>query len=269
MMRARYFVVGFVIAAFAFGALVLAAHAQTWFSVAREYLRYGYTLPANVERRTAIIDGETVSFLVLHVPTSMRWEFANDPTAPRSVHEWREDFGAELVVNGAYFTETNQPAGYYAIDGVQSGNATCPSFHDGERSIGYTFGVVLEHDRLDMVYLPDVPETFSFCTRETTGFASFPTIILNDVSMIETDSALRASRTVLAETVEGDQEIIVTESGEVTLYALAAWLLEQPETYELVGNLDGGPSTGISMKGERWDVEVPSAAVPNVIIGSR
>lgn len=267
MKRATCFA-GVVVLALMIGAITYGAiHAGSWFAVGREYLRYGYVLPANVERRATVIDGEQVSFLVVHVPTSMEWRLANDSVAPKAVHEWREDLGAFLVLNGSYFTENYDPTGYYAVNGVQYGDAVCPRFETTTDAVGYTFGVVVDHGKLEIVYIPDIPETYSFCTASTTGFASFPTIVKNGVSMIEKDSELKARRTMLARRSDGDQQIIVTESGEVTLYDAAQWLLDQPEMYELVGNLDGGPSTGISMKGEQWDIEIPSAAVPNVLWG--
>ena len=251
-----------VVLVIAFGAF--ASTLSAWVTQGIDTVVYGYALPANVERRTAVIDGDRVSFLVVHVPTSMTWRLKNDPSSPKTVHEWRNELGASLVINGSYFTEANEPSGYYAINGVQSGNATCPTADPN----GYTFGIYLDQGKLMTTYIPEIPETFSFCSSSVTGFASFPTIVMNDQSMIAEDSGLKARRTMLATVQGGDQQIIITESGEVTLYDVAQWLIDQPETYELVGNLDGGPSTGISISnGTKAEVNVPSAVVPNVIAG--
>ncbi|MFA6018081.1 MAG: phosphodiester glycosidase family protein [Patescibacteria group bacterium] len=234
---------------------------------AREYLRYGYTLPQNVERRLATIDGEEVSFLVFHDVDAIKWDFANAPSSPRSVHEWRNVLSADVVINGSYFNEVNQPTGYYSIDG--NANMVCPMFSsDYDTAFGYTFAVWIDNDQLEFGYASDVP---FLCggpeSLPVTAFVSFPTLIYNNASMIETNSGLKARRTFLAETVEGQKEIIVTESGEVTLFDAAQWFLDQHEEYSVVGNLDGGPSTGLSIAQDRWSVEVPSSAVPNVIFG--
>lgn len=268
MMRARWFVMGVALAFLAMGGVFIRLRAQSWISTATEYLRYGYTLPSNVERRTAIIDGESVSFLVVHLDDTMTWGLANDPTSPRSVHEWREDLGADLVINGSYFTETNQPAGYYSIDG--NANTVCPMLSsNADVAFGYTFAVWIENSQITFGYSADHPEICGGpAAAPVTAFASFPTLVYQNASMIEKDSELKAHRTMLAESIDGAKSIVLTESGEVTLYDAAQWFLEQSEDYAIVGNLDGGPSTGLSMRGTRWDIEVPSAAVPNVIWGS-
>jgi hypothetical protein len=46
-------------------------------------------------------------------------------------------------------------------------------------------------------------------------------------------------------------------------------LLNQPEHFVLAGNLDGGPSTGVSFVDGRRSLEEYSVPVPNVILGSR
>jgi hypothetical protein len=244
-------------------------HAKFWFSLASEYLRYGYVLPEGAERRTAIIDGENISFLFIPITDDMAWGFANDPSQPKSVHEWREALGANIVLNGAYFTETNAPAGYYSLDG--EANMPCPmASNHGDVVSGYTFAVWIESGRLDFGYAADHPD---ICggpgVPPVTAFASFPTLVYQDTSMIEKDSELKAHRTMLAKTTDGKSMIVMTESGELTLHDAAQWFLEHSEEYEVVGNLDGGPSTGLSMTGARWSVEIPSAAVPNVILGRR
>jgi hypothetical protein len=235
---------------------------RIWLHETKEYMMYGYVLPENVERRVAVIDDERVSFLVVHLPSTMTWFLANDPSSPKTVREWKDSFHASLVLNGSYFTEDHEPAGYYAIDGVQSGKAECPT---GDR-LGYTFGVAMKEKKLVMTYIPDLSE--AFCSEYLTGFASFPTLVRNDVSTIETDSGLKARRTMMAQTMDGKQQILITESGETTLYDVAQWLVDQPEIYAIVGNLDGGPSTGLSIHSiSGKDVNIPSAAVPNVILG--
>ncbi len=251
------------------GGVFGARHVQSWTVSMVEYLWHGYTLPPNIERRRASIDGEAVSFLFVRIDDSLTWDFANAPSSPLSVHAWRELLDADVVVNGAYFTETNQPAGYYVIDG--NANMVCPlASSDSDIVSGYTFAVWIHGGTLEFGSVAEHPE---ICggpgAPPVTAFASFPTLVRQNAAMIEKDSELKAHRTMLAETMDGTRYIVLTESGEATLYDLAQWFLAQSEDYRIVGNLDGGPSTGISIRGTRWDVEVPSAAVPNVIWGTR
>ncbi len=269
MMRVRWVIACIGIVLLATGGYLVVTYARSWTSIGLEYLRYGYTLPSNVERRTAVIDGETVSFLVVHLDDSMTWGLANDPSRPRSVHEWRADLDADLVINGSYFTETNQPAGYYVLNGESNG--VCPMLSSqGDIAFGYTFSVWIDDaDHLQFGSTASHPELCGgMDVNPADTFASFPTLVLDNASMIEGDSELKAHRTMLAQTLDGATSIVLTESGEVTLYDVAQWFLEQGEDYTIVGNLDGGPSTGLSMRGDQWDIEVPSAAVPNVIFGN-
>lgn len=211
-----------------------------------------------------MIDGREVSFLILHVPQNMTWGLANDPSAVRSVHEWRTVLGATVVMNGSYFDGENNPAGYYARPGEESA-VDCPDFRDAASLAGYTFGVSVQSGRLHLSYIPKDP---SFCSDllSDTKFASFPTLLVDGEPAVAADSGFLARRTMLAEGNNGI-DIIVTESGEVSLYEAARWLDVQADDYALAGNLDGGPSTGISANAEPWSVEVSSAAVPNVIWG--
>ena len=229
-----------------------------------DFLTYGYSLPSSMERRIALVDGRKVSFLILHVPQAMTWGLANDPSAVRSVHEWRTVLGATVAINGSYFDGQNSPAGYYQQNGENSA-VGCPDFSDSASLAGYTFGVSIQSDKLHLSYIPQDP---SFCSNllSTARFASFPTLLVDGEPAVAADSGFLARRTMLA---QGDNgvDIIVTESGEVSLYEAARWLDTQPDDYTIAGNLDGGPSTGISARAEPWSVEVSSAAVPNVIWG--
>lgn len=253
-----------------FGAVVVIAitlvsvSLRGWPRKIADFLTYGYSLPSSMERRIALIDGREVSFLLLHVPKSMTWSFANDPSAVKSVHEWRVALGATVVINGSYFDGENKPAGYYVQSGEQSA-VECPDFSDAASLAGYTFGVSVQSGQLHLSY---IPKDSSFCSDllSSARFASFPSLLVDGEPAVAADSGFLARRTMLAEGNSGI-DIIVTESGEISLYEAARWLDVQADNYTIAGNLDGGPSTGISANAEPWSVEVSSAAVPNVIWG--
>jgi exopolysaccharide biosynthesis protein len=253
-----------------FGAVVViavtlaAVSLRGWPRKIADFLTYGYSLPSSMERRTALIDGRKVTFLVLHVPQNMIWGLANDPTSAKSVHEWRATLGATVVINGSYFDGEDHPAGYYVQNSAES-VVDCPNFTDSASLAGYTFGVLVKDGHLDLSYIPDDP---SFCSDflSSNRFASFPTLLVHGAPAVAADSGFLARRTILAEGRNG-VDIIVTESGELSLFEAARWLDLQADDYAIAGNLDGGPSTGISANAEPWSVEVSSAAVPNVIWG--
>lgn len=240
------------------GALGIAGY--VWVPKFTRYLQYGYAdLPPFIERRTAEFDGHDVSFLVARFAANdARWALVSDSSSPKSIRKWRETLGAQFVVNGSYFTETYQPSGFYV---AESGSSTVPWPEVG--SSGYTFGVNVNHGRMHLVYLPQDGLTVP---PEGSTFLSFPTLVVDGASMVKEDSGLHARRTVLAQTDDGTTYTIVSESGEVSLYQMAEWLAEQPEHFRVAGNIDGGPSTGLSAPSSPWDIELHSAAVPNVIV---
>ena len=235
---------------------------RDWPSRIGEFLRYGYSLPSSMERRISIINGRQISFLIFHVPDGMQWGLASDTSSPKSVHEWRTLLNATVTINGSYFTETNEPAGYYVLAGMPNANS-CPTFTDPSTTVGYTFGVDVSDGSLQLSYIP-ADDSFCQINDSTAKFASFPSLLVDGEPTVSADSGLFAKRTILAEGKFG-VDVIITESGEVSLYEMARWLDVQSDDYTLAGNLDGGPSTGISVNAKPWNVELPSLAVPNIL----
>lgn len=239
---------------------------QRWSGQIISFLHYGYRfLPPFIERRTAIFGERHVTFLFARfAPGEMTWHLANSPSMPRVVSDWRSHLEADIVVNGSYFSQENVPTGFYQT-------ATWPSvvdwpvFADESAAVGYTFAATIVDSNLQLSYIPDMPRSPS---PVTASFASFPTLIVNDVPMVAKDSGALARRTVLATDAQQNIFIIVTESGELSLYEMAQWLAQQPEDFTVAGNIDGGPSTGLSVSAP-WNIEVRSAMVPNVIWGRK
>lgn len=206
-----------------------------------------------------------MTFLVVQLPNDgWRWEIAQDPTAPKTVAAWRTALGADVVANAAYFLADNTPAGFLSDEGVHSG-MPWPSLEEQADTHGYTFMVTVSDDELALRYLPNDPQS----APPADAFLSFPTLVANGAPLVAESSGLFASRTMLAEDAEGNDYLIITEEETVTLYDAAQWLATQPEHFMTAGNLDGGPSTGVSIENGWWDIEDPSAPVPSVIVGYR
>lgn len=240
------------------------------------YLRYGYAdLPQFMERREAMFDGHPVSFLVSKFsPNAIDWTLVNDPSHPQSIQSWRQQLGSDIVINGAYFDEKNQPTGFYQSSSTTPSITPWPSAVD---PAGYTFDVEIVDGRMSLFYLPSLPSLAQGvpADRSSTTIArearstllSFPTLLLDGTSLVTSDSGLHARRTVLAQTADGTIFVIVSERGEESLYQMAQWLVAQPEHFTIAGNLDGGPSTGLSTSSSPWDIDIHSALVPNVLAG--
>lgn len=249
-----------VVAAMIIGALCAAWY---WRGELLSVARYGYfALPEHMERRVVYVNEQAVSFLIARFePDAFTWQFASAPNMPKTVKEWREHLDATFVVNGSYFLPSGEPSGFYQTPTFPS-TIPWPVFSPDEPPVGYTFAVTITDGRMTLGYVPEMTEP----PAGTSAFASFPTLVRNDESIVTKESGALAARTMLAQDEKGTIYVIVTESGEITLYEAAKILAAQPEYFVIAGNIDGGPSTGISTISPPWNVEIRSVAVPNVLV---
>ena len=222
-------------------------------------------LPDGVERRVTTINDRKVTFDLVNL-TAGGYTFENvlDSTGPKSVQSWRENLGADIVFNSAYFNGANEPTGYYALP-ASSSITPWPSVKEQADTASYSFLVQIVEGKLKLDYLPASPRTES----PTNAFLSFPTLLADGKVLVKSDSGSLASRTMLAEDSRGDIYLVVTEKAPLSLFESATWLSQQPEHFILAGNLDGGPSTGLSITDGQHILDEPSALVPNVIAGTR
>ncbi len=222
-------------------------------------------LPEGVERRFAEFNGRKVAFDMVNL-SAEHYTFQNvsDPANPKTVKSWREALSADIVFNSAYFKEENAPTGYYAPAKTPS-VIPWPSAKEQADPASYSFLVRIVEGRLALSYLPDSPRA----DAPTDAFLSFPTFIADSQDLVTADSGNLASRTMLAQTPNGDIYLIVTERAPLSLFEAAQWLSAQPEHFVLAGNLDGGPSTGLSITDGKHVLDEPSAEVPNVLVGTR
>lgn len=222
-------------------------------------------LPKGITRRTIEIDDRHVVLDVINLSAQgFSMSLMNDPALPKSVKEWRAKTGADFVVNGTYFDEKNTPTGFYSLNGSSS-VTEWPKVEDQLATASYSFLVEVQEGEIALSYLPDSPRI----EPPANGFLSFPTLLANGASLVKADTGLRAARTMLAQDKAGDIYLITVEKSSLSLFEAASWLLAQPEGFILAGNLDGGPSTGVSYTDGKRVFDELSAPVPNVIIGSR
>ncbi|MDF1497383.1 MAG: phosphodiester glycosidase family protein [Patescibacteria group bacterium] len=217
-----------------------------------------------VRRSVAYNDGRVVTFLVAKLSTDdFKWGLAEDSLAPKTVMAWRQELGADLVINGSYFDEMMQATGYYHPAGATSTRIAWPSRDSQSDELSYTGLVQIVNGDLNLFYLP--AQTLKESAPDVAAFLTFPTLVADGKTLIKTDSQKYAHRTVLAKDMNGTPYVIITESGSPSLFEMAEWLVAQPERFAIAVNLDGGPSTGMSYADDKIKLEVTSAAVPNVV----
>lgn len=222
-------------------------------------------LPTNFTRReVSYQDGRKVSWIVISLKSEdWVWSLANDPTQPKSVKAWREMLDANLVINGSYFDESYQPAGFYAGQNVTNAKAW-PDREQQNNPSSYSGLIKLDDGKLELAHLTSNPQEKP--ANDKHAFLTYPTLIANGKSLVKEDSKKYARRTILAQDIEGLTYIIITESSTASLYEAAEWLEDQPEKFQIAVNLDGGPSTGISYKLHDDSFDIPSAPIPNVVM---
>jgi hypothetical protein len=222
-------------------------------------------LPEYVIRRAETFADRKVSFLIVDLTEARyRFDLKKNEERPLSVQMWRDALAADIVFNGAYFGEGNEPSGYFKVNDEPSVQPW-PSREEQKEKVSYAFLVEVNDGALQLSYLPENPQ------EEPAGdaFLSFPTLVVNGRPIVKADSLQYGARTILAEGDNGHIYLVLTERGSVSLYEAAEWLAAQPEHFTLAGNLDGGPSTGVSLENGFFDLEDASAQIPNVLAGYR
>lgn len=232
--------------------------------VTQTHMDQSKPLPANMERRgLEFTDGRTINFILVKLPADeWQWSLENRPDQPKTVKRWREELGSQLVINGSYFNESQSPTGFYQTKD-QAGAINWPDIEEQKNPSSYSSLVSITNGKLHLAYLPLEPSPRPAALSQV--FLSFPTLIYNGQSLINEDSQKYARRTVLARDSHGYNYIILSESGVVSLYEMAEWLIQQPEQFNIAVNLDGGPSTGLSYQHQDQTLDIPSVAVPNII----
>ena len=222
-------------------------------------------LPAGFTRREASYqDGREVSWIVIPLKLEdWMWSLANDPTQPKSVKAWREMLNANLVINGSYFDEDYQPAGFYHGPNVTNSKAW-PNREQQNNPSSYSGLIKLHDGKLELAHLTSNPQEKP--AENEQAFLTYPTLLADGKSLVKEDSKKYARRTILAQDATGQTFILVTENSAISLYEAAEWLEEQPEKFKIAVNLDGGPSTGLSFKKDDETFEIPSAPIPNVVM---
>lgn len=158
---------------------------------------------------------------------------------PKSLESWQKETGAALVVNGGYFSYTNErfsPDGLAILNGRPHGQ----SFE------GYGGMLAINGPRAELRWLVQKP--YDPEEQLTAALQSFPILVQPGGQLgfgAERENHAAARRTVIAQDRQGRILFIVTPQGYFTLHRLSAYLTESDLDLDIAINLDGGGSTGI------------------------
>ena len=184
-------------------------------------------------------------FLVRIDPTYYRFDIAYSPGSSQLLSQWLQQTGADLVVNGGFFTEKYQATGLIIVDGQPSG-------------LSYNFGgmVTIQDGTPSLRWLSAEP--YQPTEAIDAALQSFPVLILPNGQVGITPSAdgsdERARRTVIAIDQQGRVIFLVVDSLSFTLPELANFLIQSDLNLQIALNLDGGTSSGLLFNEPRQGV---------------
>lgn len=167
-------------------------------------------------------------------PAVFRLDVAYQPGEPLDLIRWQEETGALIVVNGGFFTDSNEATGVIVVNGRASG----VSYSD--------FGgmLAIKDNGPELRWLPAQP--YDPAEPLDAGLQSFPMLVTpGGQPGIKEEDGLPARRTVIGRDTSGRFILLVAASGTFTLHEMSVYLVGSDLDLDIALNLDGGASSGM------------------------
>jgi len=173
-------------------------------------------------------------------PALFKFQLRVDPK--KNLDDWMRDLQPAALINGSYYDAGFGPATPVVIDGAQGG----PTVYDG--SHGAFVSSALSTKLVDL----SVTDWRELGVGADTMLVSYPTLLDTTGANRALESRWLASRSFLAEDMEGKIILGSAPEGFFSLYRLGEFLKRTPLELRYVLNLDGGPVAchGVSAGGE-------------------
>jgi uncharacterized protein YigE (DUF2233 family) len=206
-----------------------------------------FTIPAH--------DGLEEKLVVLRLdPTLFRYEVLQNTTAPKSIEQWRKDENAIAVVNGNYYLENLQTAGYLASKSKTYGTLKSP----------YNGAFFVANGIPEVRYLPTPSKGVP--TSADAAMTNYPMMLAGGKNLLTGNSQQTNRRTIIAQDTKDRILLMISKRATITLFDLAAFLEKSELSIDTALNLDGGPSTGLSIQTGTFTYLTDSLSdIPNVI----
>lgn len=173
--------------------------------------------------------------------------------------EWREAY-PEMVaaINGVYFMEDLTPSGFF----VGEGGGQTKRLFDADKS-----ALILMNNKLEILDTTTSSVRFDYIKE---GAQTYPILMKDGKEVLTRDTRKEARRSWVGTDRAGKVWLGVLSDGEVSLYELMKRLMGLGIEWDIVVNLDGGPSTGMFVKGGDGTIMKENlGGVPNVIFVER
>jgi hypothetical protein len=184
-----------------------------------------------------------------------------DPQTPKTVAGWQAALpDALVVVNAGFFEPDNTTSGLLILDGVAVGE----SFDPAERYLEHSGMLTISGEQAEIHMLFNCPP--SKCTQAEQGVQGLPVLIQDSFPVDFALPEREARRTVVGMDKDGNLLLIVAYEQVMTLIELSDALLATDLELVSALNLDGGPSTGMSLDVEGHSIMIDSISeIPSVI----
>ena len=196
---------------------------------------------------------DTVVILRIN-PQNFSFKILQNVKQPQTISDWLESSKAVVLVNGNYFMENFQTAGYLVIDNKEF----------GELKKIYNGMFLVKNGVPEIRCLPN--QTYQYSSSIEFAINNFPVMIYNSQNLLSGNSVEMDRRTVIAKDKNNNILLIVNRKPNFTLFEMAKFLEKSDLKIETALNLDGGTSTGLAMRVNDFCYVVPSLnQIPNVI----
>jgi len=190
-----------------------------------------------------------------------RYRFSFVATSSRVVmREWMRAFPEAVAgINGTYFHEDLTPSGFFVGEG--------PVQRERVFDQALSALILTGKERLRLVDTSKEKVTLPTVIQ---GAQTYPILIKDGKVSLTRDTGKIARRSWIGVDEAGDVWLGVLVDGQMSLYDLAQRLEELPIQWKEVVNLDGGPSTGVFVRGDEDEgVRETMGGVPNVLLVER
>jgi len=190
-------------------------------------------------------------------PALVNFQVLYNADKPRNLDDWRVLAGADLVVNGGFFSGDNRPVGRLIINGELYG---APFGTEGRIGTPGLFAVLDDQATIFALGHGDYnPRGMRF----DQAIEAYPILLLPGRTVFypeppEDDPGRRARRTVIGIDSDGQVVILVVDYAIFTLRELALWLAVSKLPLDMALNLDGGRSSGMILQAGGVQQVIPS-----------
>lgn len=184
----------------------------------------------------SVEDGESAYKLIVYTIDSSKTKgkvYYENP--PLRIEEWQKKLSADLIINGAYFSEEYRPLGFTRIN---SKTLVDKSFTSG--NIGWLS--MSAEGKIAVTETLKNPESMIFALQ------SYPLLIKDGKPHVKDETNKLARRTVLGLNKNHDLVVVMVDQTPISLFKLAQWLHTKLPDLQMALNLDGGSSTGAALK---------------------